>query len=215
MGRLSNPKYTLNKDVVIILAGGINPDGSLPDIPKLRVGKGVELFKSGVAPRIIMSGRCGFWIDDKFPKTEAQAMEEYAISLGVPESYILKEEDSKDTVGNAFFCRKNFLDPNNWKRVCVVTSEYHMPRSEYLFNKLLGTDFEIDFVSVNSQLSAEELSARNQKENRTLEEIKKWLDPFETGDMAEFERTLYTRHPGYAKNPEISKEELKKMLGRE
>jgi hypothetical protein len=39
----------MKKDVIILLAGGINPDSSLPDITTYRVEKGVELYKQKVA----------------------------------------------------------------------------------------------------------------------------------------------------------------------
>src|SRR5258708_23548010 len=105
-------RATLNNmsDVIIILAGGINIDGSLPEVPKLRVKKGVELFKQRVASNILMSGRWWFWAEHDFPKTEAQAMKEYAMSLGIPENAIYIEDESTDTVGNAYFCRFKFLD---------------------------------------------------------------------------------------------------------
>ncbi|OGN01616.1 MAG: hypothetical protein A3G51_02465 [Candidatus Yanofskybacteria bacterium RIFCSPLOWO2_12_FULL_43_11b] len=51
------------KDAIIVLGGGIEPDGSLPDIPKLRITKGIELLNNGVALRIIMSGKWGFWLE--------------------------------------------------------------------------------------------------------------------------------------------------------
>ena len=86
------------KDVIIILGGGVEPDGTLPEIPKFRIAKGVGLFKEGVAPRIIVSGNYGFWLEKEPPRTEAEAMKEYAISLGVPGDSVLKEEMSKEVI---------------------------------------------------------------------------------------------------------------------
>src|SRR3989338_1963789 len=136
------------KDVIIILGGGIEPDGSLPEIPKLRIIKGAELFRDGIAPKIIMSGNYGFWLEKEPIRPEAEAMKEYAVSLGVPEGGILKEDISKDTIGNAYFCKINFLETNNWHNVVIVTSDYHIPRTRYIFEKVLGKNYMIEFVSV-------------------------------------------------------------------
>lgn len=204
----------MDKDVIIILGGGLEPDGSLPKIPKLRVEKGVELFKEGVAPKIIVSGYQGFWLETTPIKSEAQAMKEYAMSLGIPEEAIIEEEDSKDTVGNAYFCRLNIIDPNNWKKIVVVTSEYHIPRTKYVFEKVMGADYEIEFVSVDSQLDPEALTARVVKEAKTMELVKEWFDPIASGDMDAIRNLMYTKHPGYSKNPEVSKEQLREALGR-
>jgi uncharacterized SAM-binding protein YcdF (DUF218 family) len=201
-------------DVLIILAGGVNLDGTLPEVPKLRVQKGVELFKNGEAAKIIMSGRWGFWSEKDFPKTEAQAMKEYAMELGVPEEAILIEDESKDTIGNAYFSRVRFLDPHNWKKVLIVTSEYHISRAKIVFDKVLGPEFQIEYVGVDSKLLPEELAKRLAKENKTNEVLNDWVKDIPDGDAQKIYDVMYTKHPGYAENPEFSKEQLLKMLGR-
>ena len=203
------------KDVIIILGGGIEPDGSLPEIPKLRIIKGAELFRDGIAPRIIMSGNYGFWLEKEPIRPEAEAMKEYAVSLGVPEGGILKEDISKDTIGNAYFCKINFLETNNWHNVVIVTSDYHIPRTRYIFEKVLGKNYMIEFVSVDSKLSSEEFTAKINKENKTTEFLKKWFDSIMPGDTDAIKELMYTKHPGYTENPEVTKEQLLKMLGRE
>lgn len=201
-------------DVIIILGGGIEPDGSLPEIPKLRINKGVELFKNGTAPRIIMSGNYGFWLEKEPIRPEAEAMEEYALTLGVPKDAILKEDVSKDTIGNAYFCKLNFLELNNWKNIVVVTSDYHISRTQYIFDKVLGGNYTIEFVAVDSKLSPERFAIQINKENKTTEFLKKWFDSIKPGDSEAIKELMYTKHPGYAENPEVSKEQLLKMLGR-
>lgn len=202
------------KDVIIILGGGIEPDGSLPESPKLRVNKGAELFKSGVAPRIIMSGKWGFWLLQAPPRTEAEAMKEYAVSIGVPEEAIYAEKDSIDTIGNAYFCKINFLEPNNWKKVLVVTADYHATRTGAIFEKILGDDYELECVSSESGLSPERMAAQTAKEAKTSEFLKTWFDAIAPGDTEAIKKLMYTKHPGYAENPEITKEQLLKLLGR-
>jgi len=202
------------KDIIIVLGGGIESDGSLPEIPKLRITKGVELLNNGVAPRIIMSGKWGFWLEKEPIRTEAEAMREYAIGLGISADAIFKEDISKDTIGNAYFCKLNFLEPNNWYNIIIVTSDYHIPRTRYVFEKVLGNDYTIEFVSVDSKLSPEEFSVKVNKENKTTEFLKKWFDSINPGDTKAVKELMYTKHPGYAENPEVTKEQLLKILGR-
>lgn len=202
----------MKKDVIIILAGGINPDGSLSEIPKYRIDKGIELFKKGIAPYIIMSGSLGFQESYSPPKTEAEAMKEYAISLGVPERNILIEEESKDTIGNAYFTKINFLEPRNWKDIVVVTSDYHIERTKYIFKKVLGPEYKIKFIEIPSRLSQSEFDKKVRREQRVLFLLRQWMGPIEDGDDAGIKKLLYTKHPGYAENPEISKEQLAKMI---
>ncbi|MEK6959740.1 MAG: YdcF family protein [Nanoarchaeota archaeon] len=200
------------KDAIVILAHSVNPDGSLPQIPRYRVEKGVDLFKKGLAKKIIMSGSCGFMVSYTPTKTEAKAMKEYAVSLGVPEKNILTEEDSKDTIGNAYFTRKNLLEPNNWKNIIVVTSEYHIPRARYIFQKILRKDNRVEMIAADSHLTAEEARQKSVEEEKIMALTKQWLDWIEDGDVEEITRFMTETHPAYAKNPKITKQELKRML---
>jgi vancomycin permeability regulator SanA len=89
----------MERDVIIVLAGGINPDGSLPNITKYRVEKGVELYKQEVAPFLLMSGSWSFMLNYIPPITEAKAMGDYAVKLGVPKDRILLEEKFQKSFG--------------------------------------------------------------------------------------------------------------------
>lgn len=202
------------KDIIIILGGGIEADGSIPGPAKLRVEKGVELLKEGRAPRILMSAKWSFWLTMEPPRTEAEGMKEYAVELGVNPEQILKEESSKDTVSNAYFTRIEFLEPNNWKNVILVTSDYHMPRSKYIFEKVLGPDYQIECVASPSGLSEQDFKSHVEREAKTMVTLKKFADPIPAGDLEAIKNFLYTKHPGYAKDPEVSKEQLLRMLGR-
>lgn len=202
------------KDVIIILGGGINSDGFIPDAVKYRIDKGVELFKNKVAPYFIMSGSWEFWAEHAPPRTEAEAMKEYAISLGVLEEKILLEESSKDTTGNAYFTKINFLKPKNWKNIIVITSDYHFKKAKYIFQKVLGPEYEMDFIETQGKLSRPEFEKKIQREQKVLSLLKQWMSQIKDGDDTEIKNLLYTKHPGYAEKPEISKEQLLKMIER-
>ena len=47
-------------DAIIVLGGGINDDGSIPEIPSLRLKKGIKLFQKDLSRKIILSGKWGF-----------------------------------------------------------------------------------------------------------------------------------------------------------
>ena len=86
-----------------------------------------------------MTGKYGFWLDwqKQIPsRFEAEAMKEYAISEGVPTDLILIEQESKDTLGNAYFTKVNILEPNNWKNVLVITSDFHLERTKWSYPQI-------------------------------------------------------------------------------
>jgi|TARA_B100001971_G_C18130716_1_gene504664 uncharacterized SAM-binding protein YcdF (DUF218 family) len=207
------------KDVIIVLAGGVNPDGTLPKSPKARVEKGVELYKDRQARKLVMSGAYGFWLDwlKKVPvKHESVAMKEYAISLGVPSDAILIEDQSKDTLGNAYFTKINVLEKYSWKDVVVVTSEFHIPRTKIVFDVVLGPDYKINYVPSENILTDEEQAKWQESEKKTIVISNQIVDvgKIKAGDTKAIEDILFTVHPGYADNPTISFEKLEEMLGR-
>jgi len=202
-------------DVIIILARGVEQDGSLPPDPMARVRKGVELFKANVAPVIIMSGSWTYHIDISPSRTEAAAMKAYAVSLGVPEAAIIEETRSKDTLGNAYFSKTDFCEPSGWRNIVVVTSDDHLERSKYIFTKVFGPDYDVKY-EVSERVIPEEQYAKERKhEINSMAILKQWLGGFADGDDAAIWLLLSTKHPAYTTNPEVSREELLKAVNGE
>lgn len=205
------------KDVIIVLAGGVNNDGSLPDLPRSRVDCGIQHLKNREAKKLIMTGKYGFWLDwqKQIPcRSEAEAMKEYAISEGIPSDSILTEQESKDTLGNAYFTKVNILEPNNWKSVLVVTSDFHLERTKYIFDLVFGTEYSVTYDTVKTILPPEKLTSLGEQEVKTIAVLKEIVGEINPGDTKAVENIIFTKHPGYSANPEYSYEKLREMLSR-
>ncbi|MBS0548737.1 MAG: YdcF family protein [Proteobacteria bacterium] len=117
-------------DAIVVLGGGIAPavppEREFPSLTESadRVWAAARLYKAGVAPRIIVSG--GGFLAGKGPATtEAEAMRRFLVELGIPETAIVDEDKSNNTVENIYNVRKMVGD----KPVALVTSGFHMPRA--------------------------------------------------------------------------------------
>ncbi len=84
-----------------------------------------ELYKSGLASKIIMSG-CG---------SSAWEMAKKAVSTGVKEQDIIVEDKSENTYQNAIYS-KNIVLERNFKSAIIVTSPYHMRRSKLILERV-------------------------------------------------------------------------------
>ena len=115
-------------DAIVVLGGGIvvnspeyEGDGSLrPDALK-RAVYAAQLFQQLKLPLIVSGGR---------PlrgngEAEAVVAARTLVSLGVPSSYVVKEEASRNTWENAQLIAKDY----GFRQVVLVTSAYHMRRS--------------------------------------------------------------------------------------
>ncbi len=113
------------EDAVIILGAGLKENEITPQLAE-RLDTGVEYYKRNPNAVIVVSGGKGS--EEKL--SEAEAMEEYLVSKGIPQSAIIKEDRSVSTYTN-FYYTKQILDTyfENGYKVAVVTSRYHMLRA--------------------------------------------------------------------------------------
>jgi uncharacterized SAM-binding protein YcdF (DUF218 family) len=200
-------------DAIVVLGRGILPDGTLPAAARARVGKASELYQAKTAPRIIMSGRWTFLEPPQWPRTEAAAMKELAIEQGVPAEAVLVEDQSVDTLGNAYFTKQKFLEPNGWRKLNVVSSPEHMPRVKLIFRHVLGPSYQLEFEACNNTLAAKELAAGIGYERRIQSLIEDWLKPVEPGNDEQLWARLQEVHPGYSKHARYTVDDIKKMVG--
>ena len=127
-------KPAKDKDFIIILGCGFRKDGSLTPLLKGRVDRAVRFLReqseeTGKTAVLIPSGGQG----ENEVMPEAEAMSRYLESeCGVPDSMILKEDQSKNTYQNMAFSKK-IIEENSGKdtepKVLFVTTNYHIFRS--------------------------------------------------------------------------------------
>jgi uncharacterized SAM-binding protein YcdF (DUF218 family) len=194
----------------VVLGRGVESNGQLPVAAAERVARGVKLFQAGVAPRIIMSGRFALMADDDEPppRTEARAMAEAACAAGVPPEAIVLEEESRDTIGNAWFTARRILEPNGWNAIRVVTSEYHVPRASWVFAKILGDSVDVSFTPVSSESFARSIAQRARQESAIAEFLMGWIGDIEDGDAVAIDHFIQHEHPAYAASPSMTIDDI-------
>jgi uncharacterized SAM-binding protein YcdF (DUF218 family) len=131
-----NPQPPL-ADCILILSGGLQ--SRIPPRPTIevddagdRVLYGAYLFREGKAPRILCTG--GVATGGIAPQAAAQTMAEFLEMLGVPKSAILTETKSANTRQHARNLQTVFQE-QGFKRILLVTSAMHMPRSLGVFRR--------------------------------------------------------------------------------
>jgi uncharacterized SAM-binding protein YcdF (DUF218 family) len=120
-------------EAIVVLGGSIGPaQPPLRPDPKLsdssdRVWHAARLFHRGVAPRIIVSGGSYAVQAGEAPpgQTEAVAMRQFLLALGVPDDRIVMEGKSLNTIENMRETRALV----GAAPVALVTSAYHVPRA--------------------------------------------------------------------------------------
>ena len=116
-------------DAIVVLGYGPPVDKAGKPVNELsrRVEKGVELYRQGLAPVLIMTG--GNTYQDYY---ESAVMKELAVSLGVPADAVVEEREAMDTIGNARYSAA-LVRARGGQSAIIVSSPYHLKRARKLF----------------------------------------------------------------------------------
>jgi uncharacterized SAM-binding protein YcdF (DUF218 family) len=109
-------------DVIIILGAGVWESGPSPAL-KARVQLGARLYNDRYAQKIIVSGGLG-----RYPPSEAEAMEEMLIDLGISKESIYLENEAVNTKENIEFSTA-IMDKYGWDTAIIVTDMFHIKRA--------------------------------------------------------------------------------------
>jgi vancomycin permeability regulator SanA len=106
--------------IALVLGAQVYPDGTPSDFLAARLDLARQLFDTGKAKAILVSG-------DRMAKEydEPRAMRSYLIRVGVPSAQILLDEAGVDTYSSAIRAKEVFGASD----LIVVTQAYHLPRA--------------------------------------------------------------------------------------
>ena len=116
-----------------------------------RITEPVILFKKGLVKKLLISGGSA----NVFPPFEKEAVyvREFWLDLGVPDSAIIIESESRNTVENANFSKNILEKRGKFKNILLITSALHMPRSKCIFDKAgVNVDaYPVDFMVLRAR----------------------------------------------------------------
>lgn len=113
-------------DCILVLGAGIWGDKPSPMLED-RLNEAIDLYKSGISNKIIMSGDHGTTTHD-----EVNIMKSYAIEKGVNSEDIFMDHAGFSTYES--MCRAKEIFGVN--KVLIITQKYHLYRAVYIANKL-------------------------------------------------------------------------------
>ena len=177
-------------DCIIVLAHEMSKYGELNEESLSRINFACELFLLNKLSVLITPG----W---NYRKDTNQyigdRMKDYAVNYGVPFENILVEINSRDTVGDAFFCKINHIEKNNLKNILVVTSDYHVSRTREIFKLKNGKKYKIEIKGVKGFNDTD----KTDHEKKSLITFKKTFEGVQAGNDEEILKRLKKSHPFY------------------
>ena len=119
-----------DKDFIIILGCGIRKDGSPSPLLRGRIDRALEFArkqKNLTGKEVIFVTSGGQGPDE--PISESESMKRYLMEQGVPESRILQEDRSTDTLENMKYSKEKIWAVSSGGKVAFSTTNYHVFRS--------------------------------------------------------------------------------------
>lgn len=114
-------------DCIIVLGCQVRDDGSLSDMLRDRLLRGLELYQTGVSSKLLMSGDHG---QDDYD--EVGAMKQFAVNNGVPSENVFMDHAGFSTYETVYRAKEIFRA----HKVVIVTQEYHLYRTLYIAEQL-------------------------------------------------------------------------------
>jgi uncharacterized SAM-binding protein YcdF (DUF218 family) len=193
-------------DAILVPGGGCKSAHELPPWVEARFDRVLQIHQN--EPIIALSAGTVHKpppLDgDGYPVFESRLGAAYLIRSGVDPGFILCETASYDTIGNAFFSRVFHVDPRGFKRLLIITSDSHMPRTQAIFQWVYGLtspgnpgDYSLHFEAMPDRgMDAELLRVRQEKEKAGLARVLRLKEQIRT--WTGFHRWLYSEHGAYA-----------------
>ncbi|MBN1582196.1 MAG: YdcF family protein [Anaerolineae bacterium] len=191
-------------DAILIPGGGVREHGRLPVWVQRRLDRALEV-EQGEMIITLSAGtvhRPPPLDGDGFPVFESVAAADYLVGAGMDPKRILVETCSYDTIGNAYFARVIHIEPRGFKRLLVITSAFHMLRTERIFCWVFGLDapaghYELGFDAVSDDgIDQDMLAARREKEQARLVQLEETRARIVT--LRDLHRWLFQEHSAYA-----------------
>ena len=154
-------------DCILVLGCYVNENGKPSTMLSHRLQRGVELYKSSAAPKILMSGDHGRYTYD-----EVTAMRQYALDAGIPSEDIFLDHAGFSTYESIYRAKAIFQA----KKVIVVSQKYHLHRALQIANAfgLEAYGVAADYQSYSGQFyrDVREVLARNKDLVKCLFKVK-------------------------------------------
>jgi uncharacterized SAM-binding protein YcdF (DUF218 family) len=119
-------------DAIIVIGGDHKPE---------RIRRAVGLYQMGFAPKVIISsGTTVLEGNEQLP--EAELMHRQALSIGLPETAIIVEAQSKSTFENASYS-KQICREYGIRSILLVTSALHSKRAKTIFQDVMEPEITV------------------------------------------------------------------------
>jgi uncharacterized SAM-binding protein YcdF (DUF218 family) len=121
-------------DAIIILSGD--------NFDAVRAARAAALYRANMAPKVMATGH-----PLRTYASTTELMKRDLIDHGVPATAIIAFTDKADDTREEAVAVSEFAAAHGWKKILLVTSNYHTRRSEYIYERTLPAGTQLRVIS--------------------------------------------------------------------
>ncbi|MCX6811156.1 MAG: YdcF family protein, partial [Candidatus Berkelbacteria bacterium] len=158
------------KGIIIVLGSFNDEKGNINYIAKSRLNAGIKKLKEKDSYKLLLTGGFGRHFNTT-NNPHAYYAKKYCLKNGIMPENILDFVESGNTVEDAYFS-KPIIDKYRPEEVTIVSSDFHLPRVKYIFNKIFFGR-KLSFIGSHDNIPKEPLMKILDHEKEALVRIKK------------------------------------------
>lgn len=159
----------MKKTAIIVLGSPNDAEGKLSSIALERCRQALAEYSQHPDAYILPTGGWGEHFNTT-DKPHGYYVRQYLTAHGVPEQQILECAESANTIQDAALA-KPILGRHGITDLIVVTSDFHVPRAQFLFRREFP-DSRLSFSAAKTNLPEDELRRLKEHEERALGKLR-------------------------------------------
>jgi hypothetical protein len=125
----------------------------------------------------------------------AEVVSDYILKKSnINKSLVIAIRESRDTVGDAVYCL-DFFRSSKLKKIVVVTSDYHVERTKFIFSRVFNNSVSIEVYGVETEANLD--SEILMREQQSLDAFSQTFDGVDFSSRHDIFSGLSERHPFY------------------
>ena len=193
---------------IFVLAGGVNNKNEPNCFVKKRLDKAIELYNLTLNNIIIILGGGTYHkppaLDsNNYVVHESTSCANYLINNGVNPRNIIREWASYDTIANGYFAFLNYIIPFKMNECYIITSEFHMKRTQTIFNYfnklIMNNIIDLKYIETKNVIENDILNIRLDRERHSNNNFKENIVAHKD-TIEKFSLWFYTQHNAYKSN---------------
>jgi len=179
-------------NLVVVLAHLMSKSCELGNESVARADMAIKIFSSDQYDKLVTLG-WDYRADCDVPI--ADVMRDHILkNSDIDNSLIISVKESRDTVGDAFYCL-DFFRSSKLKKIVIVTSDYHVKRTKFIFNRVVNNSVLIEVYGVETKANLD--SEVLMHEQHSLDAFCQTFDGVDFSSRHEIFLALSERHPFY------------------